>query len=224
MSFGLVTEGITDQEVISNILYGYFNDPDLLINELQPLRDETDKKKSSNFGGWGNLIEYCKSDVFKYAFQTTNYVVIQIDTDICEEYEISKKEAGKDLTPKELIDKVTEMFVKHIGKDFYEKNKQRIIFAVAVHTIECWLLPLYYNNNKQSKTVGCLETLNQELSKKEGFTIDKNKKNLDYYREISKPFNKRKNLNLYYKKNPSFEVFINNLDVLQFENKLQDVQ
>ena len=101
-SFGLITEGITDQEIISNILYGYFENTDLIINELQPLKDETDKKKSSNFGGWGNLIEYCQSEVFRYAFQTTDYVIIQIDTDICEEYNVSKKENGLDLSPEDI--------------------------------------------------------------------------------------------------------------------------
>ena len=48
--FGLVSEGITDQEVISNILYGFYNNPDIIINELQPLRDETDNKKYRNSG------------------------------------------------------------------------------------------------------------------------------------------------------------------------------
>lgn len=60
-TFGLITEGITDQEVITNILFGYYDNPDLDITELQPLKDETDSKKSANFGGWGNLLEYCKS-------------------------------------------------------------------------------------------------------------------------------------------------------------------
>ena len=117
-SFGLITEGITDQEIISNILYGYFENTDLIINELQPLKDETDKKKSSNFGGWGNLIEYCQSEVFRYAFQTTDYVIIQIDTDICEEYNVSKKENGLDLSPEELIKNVKKNLLKSLEKIF----------------------------------------------------------------------------------------------------------
>ncbi len=213
INFGLVTEGITDQEVISNILFGYYSNPDILITELQPLRDETDKNKSTNFGGWGNLIEYCKSDVFKYAFQTTKYIIIQIDTDICEEYHISKKENGKELTPQELILKVTEKFIEVIGYDFYHNYQHRIIFAISVHSIECWLLPIYFDDNKRSKTVNCLQTLNQAL-KKQGFTIDKNNKNVDYYREISDIFIKRKKLDKYYPYNPSFEVFIKKLDEL----------
>ena len=112
MTIGLVTEGISDQIIISNILYGYFNDDDLLINELQPLRDETDKNKSSNYGGWGNLIEYCKSEVFKTSFQLLEYVVIQIDTDICESYNISKKENGVDLSVEKLVESLKNNFSK----------------------------------------------------------------------------------------------------------------
>jgi hypothetical protein len=190
ISFGLITEGITDQEVISNILFGYFDNPDLVITELQPLRDETDRNKSQNFGGWGNLIEYCKSEVFKYAFQTIDYLIVQIDTDVCEDYGISKKEKGKDLTPEQLITKVIEKFITILGQDFYEKLKSRIIFAIAVHSIECWLLPIYYTDKKREKIVGCLDALNRELVKKEKFTIDKKNKNLDYYRFISQIFAK----------------------------------
>jgi len=86
IKFGLVTEGVTDQEVISNILCGFYNNPDLFISELQPLRDETDKPPEDMYGGWGNLIEYCKSDQFKEAFQAIDYIIIQVDTDVCEEY------------------------------------------------------------------------------------------------------------------------------------------
>ncbi len=210
IDFGLVTEGITDQEVISNILYGYYNNPDILITELQPIRDETDRKKAENFGGWGNLIEYCGSAVFKHAFQTINYIIIQIDTDVCEDYNISKRENGKDLTPEQLILKVKERFVEVIGSDFYNKFEQRIIFAISVHSIECWLLPIYYTDKRKGKTVNCLQTLNQVLKRK-GFTIDKNNKNLDYYADIANVFIKKKNLNKYYRHNPSFAIFIRNL-------------
>lgn len=212
-SFWFFTEGITDQEIISNILFGYFENPNLIINELQPLRDETDRNKSSYFGGWGNLIEYCKSEIFKYAFQSVDYVIIQIDTDVCEDYHISKRENGKELNPEQLIEKVINIFIEIIGNDFYKLIEQRIIFAVSVHSIECWLLPVYYTDSKKSKTVNCLQTLNQALQKK-GFTIDKNNKNFEYYREISEVFIKKKKLNQYYSQNPSFEIFIKNLDFL----------
>ncbi len=196
INFGLVTEGITDQEVISNILFGYYNNPNILINELQPIRDETDRNKATNYGGWGNLIEYCKSDIFKYAFQTTNYIIIQVDTDVCEDYNVSKKENGNDLTPEQLVLKVKEKFIEIIGVDFYNNLEQRIIFAISVHSIECWLLPIYYTDNKKSKMVNCLQTLNQALNKK-GFTIDKDNKNIEYYTDISNVYIKLTCFNLF---------------------------
>ncbi len=218
-TFGLITEGITDQEVITNILFGYYDNPDLDITELQPLKDETDSKKSANFGGWGNLLEYCKSKKFREAFQAISYIIIQIDTDICEEYGVPKNEAGKTLSPEELVSKVTEKFIAQIGIDFYEKVAERIIFAVSVHSIECWLLPIYFPNDKakKGKTVNCLDTLNLALSKKESFTIDKSHKNFDYYAKISTIFSKNKELKKYYPHNPSFAIFIQKLDDLQIQ-------
>ena len=72
-TFGLITEGKTDQIVIDNILAGYFNSRDIDINELQPLRDETDKNRSETFGGWYRVFEYCRSIRFKEAFQFNDY-------------------------------------------------------------------------------------------------------------------------------------------------------
>lgn len=212
MKIGLVTEGITDQEIISNILYGYFDNDDILINELQPLRDETDKNKAENIGGWGNLIEYCKSEVFKQSFQIIDLLILQVDTDICEEYGVQKKENGIDLTPEQLVEKVKLKFIEIIGEDFYSIFSNQIIFAISMHSIECWLLPIYYSNNKKSKMVSCLGTLNLKLNTVEGFTIDGNNKNFNYYEKISKIYSKRKKLISYYKLNPSFKIFIDDLE------------
>ena len=92
--FGLITEGKTDQIIIENILSGYFNDPDIVINWLLPLRDETDKHRIENYSNWYKVFEYCQSDKFKESFQFNDYVIVQIDTDVSEEkhYDIPKYE------------------------------------------------------------------------------------------------------------------------------------
>lgn len=150
--FGLITEGITDQIVIDNILAGYFNTSDIDVNELQPLRDETDQNRVENFGGWYRVFEYCRSSKFKQAFQFNNYIIVQIDTDRSEDthYDVPQHENGKAVSPEQLIEKVIEKFKGLIGERFYEQYKDRIIFAIAVHSIECWLLPLYDSNKKKS--------------------------------------------------------------------------
>jgi len=75
--FGLITEGITDQIVIENILCGFYRDYDDLDEEISPLeppRDETDMKQAySEFGtGWSAIFNYlsetrCCEDKLKKA-------------------------------------------------------------------------------------------------------------------------------------------------------------
>jgi hypothetical protein len=213
-NFGLITEGITDQIVIENILVGYFDNPDLVINPLQPLRDETDKSRMANYGGWTLVFEHCTSEKFKDAFAFNDYVIIQIDTDTCDEkgYGIDKNElgTGREFLPNELIEEVRQKLKELIGIDFYDEYAERIIFAIAVHSTECWLLPLYYNDQNKAKFKGCLETLNRKLSRQEGFTISA--KDTDYYEFVSRKYCKQKVLLKKYSDNPSLKIFIEEIE------------
>ncbi len=221
ITFGLVAEGITDQIVIEQILYGFFNNPDIEVNPLQPERDATDQDLATTSGNWHKVFEYCKSDFFKEAFyQDELYIIIQIDTDvffgdsISKEYEIPTRDVdNNELEPDALIEKVIEKFVDVIGEDFFEKYRDRIIFAIAVRQTECWLLPLYYTDKKKSKTESCLSTLNRALIKKEGFTIDA--KATEYYRKIVKPYGKHKTIKKHGDDNPSLKIFLENLEEKQ---------
>lgn len=217
ISFGLVTEGITDQEVISNILFGYFKEKNIPVNPLQPIRDETDKSRQGNFGGWFKVIEYCKSEYFSQAFQSCDYIIIQLDTDVCEEYGICKMESGVPLPPDGLVQNVIDHIISEIGTSLYDKIKNRLLFAISVHMIECWLLPLYYSDNKREKTTGCINTLNRELNKIHNFYIDPSNKIFKIYQEISQPLKKNKTLKKVSNHNPSFRIFINHLDNMNIQ-------
>ena len=210
ISFGLITEGLTEQIVIENILAGSFNNPDLDIRPLQPERDKKDENKFKGYGSWSQVFAYCRLIDFQESFQFNDYIIIQIDTDVSQEYGIPQQDENGEFTPEKLIEKVIEKFKEEIiGEDFYGKYQQRIIWAISVHFIECWLLPLYYTyKNKKSKFKSCLDTLNQELTKKHKFTIDANAKNPEYYREISKPYRKHRVLMKHYAENPSLKNFI----------------
>jgi len=216
-TFAGITEGITDQIVIKNILAGYFS-PDITITWLQPLEDETDENRSKNIGGWSLVFKYCESEEFREAFQSNQYVIIQIDTDVLitahvsEEYRIQSQDQDGKFSAEKIIEIVTQKFESTIGKEFYREYQNRIILAIAVHSTECWLLPLYYSDNRQGKLINCLDTLNQELKRKEGYTVDPNSKNTDYYRKISSKYNKKKELPKYYPKNPSFKCFIEEIE------------
>lgn len=210
-SFGLITEGPTDQIVIENILSGYFDNPDIDFRPFLPLRDETDKNRIENYGGWTRVFEYCGSSKFQEAFQFVDYIIVQIDTDTSEEkgYDIPKIEDGKELSIEEIIEKVCEKLRNLIGAEFYDEFSEKIIFAISVHCLECWLLPLYYTDKKKAKYKNCLDTLNQAL-RKEGFTIDA--KTAEYYDSISRKYLKHKTLMSKYKNNPSLKIFVEEVE------------
>ena len=63
-NFGLITEGLTDQIVIENILRGYFKNPDLDIRPLQLERDKDDENKFTGYGSWSQVFAYCRSRDF----------------------------------------------------------------------------------------------------------------------------------------------------------------
>ena len=206
ISFGLITEGLSDQIVIENILAGYFNNPDLNIRPLQPERDKDDENKFTGYGSWSQVFAYCRLRDFQESFKINDYIIIQIDTDTSQEYGIPEQDENGEFTPEQLIEKVIAKFKQEIGEDFYSKFQQRIIWAISVHSIECWLLPLYYKDNRRSNFKNCLGALNMQLGKKDGFTIHAKKP--EYYRKISKQYSKHKTLMDCYQHNPSLESFV----------------
>lgn len=209
--FGLVTEGITDQVVIRSILNGYFHEmEELVITERQPQVDVTDRARATNSGGWGNLVHYCQSDDFRESFQFIRYIIIHIDTDQCDTYGVSRRDSSGELSVSALVEKTTKKIVEWIGEEFYSLVRDRVIFAISVHEIECWLLPIYFTDRKREKTVGCIGTLNQVLPKREGFSI--HAKEYRYYEIMSRPFLKQKELDKLYPHNPSFALFVQQLE------------
>lgn len=207
-SFRLITEGVTDQVTLEIILSIFYNDPDIDVERLQPPGDETDRYKQTDYGGWGMIFKYLKSIEFKEAGDYTDYFIIQIDTDVSQEFDIPHREKGCDLSPDEIIKRVKEKLISLMDKMFYDDYKEKMIFAICVHSIECWFLPLYYSDNRKSKTGNCLETLNRKLKSQEGFFIGPKNKNSRYYEKISRKFQNKKKLHKMSSQNPSFNIFI----------------
>jgi hypothetical protein len=110
-----------------------------------------------------------------------------------------------------------------IGAEVYARHKDRFLFAVAVHGIECWLLPLFFPNKKSAqaaKIAGCLATVNEELRKKNLPLLAKGpkgneSKDPDAYRDASKPYRKRTKLLESCKRNPSLQVFVEQVEALR---------
>jgi len=212
--FGLITEGITDQIVLENILCGYYNDYEDLDEEifaLEPPRDETDMKQAhSEFGmGWTAIFSYLSEKRFRDDVLNSEYVIIQIDTDIAEYFNcsINQNQRIEEIivcAMQKMIDKIDEK------EKFYEEYKDKIIFAISVHSLECWILPLF-KDMKKEEILNCANKLNasmRKLSKKLQLDTRKNYKNYD---KLTQDFLKYKELIKIKSKNKSFQIFINSL-------------
>ncbi|MEB3190769.1 MAG: hypothetical protein VKL42_10550 [Snowella sp.] len=196
---------------IKSILSGYFGESNLVLNMIRP--------KKGQPGGWTEVFKYCKSSEFEEAFEANDYIIIQIDTDVSNQkgYQVSPlDENGNLLDTKEFIAKVKEKLISLIGKYFYRKNAERIIFAIAVHSIECWLLPLYVEENKKSAIDSCFEKLAEAISKaSEKSPSKKLAKKSKYYQKVSLPYSRKEILLNHYSLNPSFKIFIEELEAIK---------
>ncbi len=209
-SFALIAEGPSDHVVLKYFLAAYFQDPNIVANPVQP-------SSALIPGGWTEVLRCCSSPRIEAALVDNDFIVIQIDTDVCEDvgFDVPRRNvAGVELAPDELADAVTTFLISRFLPGVYEKFADRIIFAVCVDSIECWLLPLYYNDGRRSKTTHCLGSLNQQLSIQEQFSIDQANKQTIYYEKImrKKKCGKRKTLEGIAADNPSLTRFIRVLD------------
>ncbi|MDD4854675.1 MAG: hypothetical protein PHQ22_06155 [Sulfuricurvum sp.] len=214
LKFGLACEGATDQAVIENILCGFYNDKNLRqeIKAFQPLFDETQQKQlEGEFGGWEILLKFISTKRFRQEVINNHYMIIQIDTDISEHKNFGVSQ--NNLSIEELIGNVKERLIAQIdsNKPFYELYQEKIIFAISVHSLECWILPLY-KDIKSEKITGCLETLQRESK-----SIQVTKEYKNYY-DLSRPLLKNKKLLQIATKNSSLQIFINCLPDLQTDS------
>jgi hypothetical protein len=198
--FGVISEGDTDYVVLENILIGYFEkDVTAYINQLQPPRGKS--------GGWSRVLKYCGSLDFKNDFIDNDFMLIQIDTDKSFEapFDVLHEDIKGKLSIESLIESVKERFTAlfklSFGDTFYQEHAHRILFAITVHSTECWLLPLYFNDEKDKSEIrGCYEKLNKKVKNLQ--------KTFVFYDKMSTDFSFPKKLNKAYNENPSFKIFM----------------
>jgi hypothetical protein len=217
--FGLACEGVTDQITIENILCGYFPpypDLDSEIEYFQPQFDETDQKQKQSEGaggGWTRLFSYLRSTRFRDDALNTQFIVVQIDTDISGEkgfdvptFDPNNQEIDTFIIA--VIERLIE-FIEEGETDFYKNHSDKIIFCICVHSIECWLYA-YYNKKslKKPKITGCHKALSFSL-------LGENKsleKDYSTYNKYSSALSTPKNLDIAIKKDPSLQFFIRRLE------------
>ena len=201
MKFGIIGEGNTDQVVLDKILQGYFSDTALETNWLQPLPGTT--------GNWDFVCRYLASDKLEEAYNSVDFVIVQVDSDVFLKGDVKNKLAVdfKGLTSEETVNEIRKFLVSQIADRTFQKLKDLIAFAVAVNCIECWLVPAYCEDTSAIEFVSddCLATLRPHLMAKHGFALTS--KVRERYIEIGKAFLVKEDLTKFSKGNSSFASF-----------------
>lgn len=171
MKFALITEGVSEHRIIKHIISKYFKDREPDINQVQP---KLVNDKQNDPGGWDEVLKYCQREELADIFIENDFLVIQIDTDQSQHNpfnishtridEISGNQINKSL--EELYNDIKAKIQSLIDPVILDKYADRIFYAICTHTIECWLLPIYYTNSHKTDFSTCIGSLNTQLGKK----------------------------------------------------------
>lgn len=209
--FAIVSEGVTDYAVLKNILIGWFKDQatEPFLKPYQP--DPTAEGESAwqQFGNWENVLRYLREKRYQDALEYADYLIVQIDTDQSEHpnFGVPQQESGRSLEPAELVARVGGRLLEIIGPDDAAFYGDRIILAVCVREVECWLLPLW-DSGKAAKCEGCSSAVDYALHKADEAPLNKNPRR---YEAASKDYRKRKTLLEKGPQNPSLAIFLEEL-------------
>lgn len=223
-SFAIICEGISENLSLHAIIEK-MRQTDSYFADIQPRTEVTHSHTvQEGSGGWTEVLSHCNTDVFRRALQNNDYLVVQVDTDRCDESTFGIKKTDENNQPRpmdEIYDDIISRLLQDVDKEFYEANKERIIFAICFDEIECWFLPLFYSDKRACATTGCISKINQELSKdKSGYYIPEKGKNgpnaRSTYQFIFKKI-KRKEIPNIAKHNYGFQKFVEQMDAIKEE-------
>jgi hypothetical protein len=218
MLFGLACEGPTDQITIKNILCGYFKNSNLDAQDIKLLQPPFDKSDQTQIGGgWTVLLKhYLPTERFREDVFNSQFFVIQVDTDVSDKkgFDVSQVDGNNQpLAPKTLISHVINRLIAIIDSGesgFYQQYAKRIIFAISVHSLECWLYAHYSQQLlSEPKITDCYKALSDQLFPQ---PIGKNR---SCYDKLSKDFLERINIDAVAAKDPSFRIFIQSLAAIE---------
>lgn len=219
MNIALITEGASELSVIKHIVSRYVG-PSICLNVIQP---EMNGYIQAGCGGWNEVLKSCeKEENIKNALIENDYVIIQIDTDMSatSPFSVISYEGCRYCGDDELWRRVKDRIISSIP-DIVDISK--IILAICINEIECWLLPIYYSCQKKCKTSNCLDLLNRELDKKNIHVItEKNSYNAQRtYSKILRNINRPLEIANCSQHNYGFKMLIEQLDTVKEECQTQ---
>jgi len=214
--FALVTEGVTDHAIIKNILIGYFKEQ----REPDVYRELPNPQAKNRHGGWTLVIQYLKEKKFRQALQMNRYIIVQVDTDVAEDagFDVPKQGPDGPISMDRFIADVIDRLKFEIGSDDWAAYGEQFIFAIGVEQLDCWLLPLWFADAKGKQIANCTtrlggcQKLREKLTTKNYHWITHDKKDYLSYDIASRDYRKRDILLIQGRRNPSLNVFLNDLD------------
>ena len=217
-SVALICEGASEIKMLNYIICRYLGD-EVDVNAIQPTL--TLKGKQDTEGGWLEVLNHCNDEVVNNVFAANDYLVIQIDTDACSQvnydvdiYDDNHKKVADEI----LYERVKNRLLMNVSNSVQERYKDKILFAICINETECWLLPLYYENDakKRCATTNCIYILNQRLQT-EGVGIPEKAKNtpeaIQVYNKVLKNL-KKKDVPRIAQYNYGFQKFVEQMDGL----------
>ena len=220
-SIALIFEGASEVKMLTYIVTRYLGD-EIVVNAIQPAL--TQKGRQASEGGWLEVLNHCNDDTINAVFATNDYLVIQIDTDTCAQvnydvniYDENNRKVGDSV----LYERVRSRLLKDLSAEIQTKYADRIVFAICINEKECWLLPLYYENDakKRCATTNCIYILNQRLQT-EGLSIPDKAKNtpeaIQAYNKVLKNL-KKKDIPRIAQYNYGFQKFVEQMDGIKFQ-------
>ena len=158
------------------------------------------------------MVRYLRERSYRQALQLHRYVVIQIDTDIAHDLGVTRPDG---LTDEQFIERVVAKLCACIAPEDLAAVRPRLLFAIGLDEIECWLLPLVFDRSEKKfleKATGCLEAINHRLrtSKEVPLSTQANGKDPRRYDRVSAPLRQQKKLENA-ATNPGFVRFLEEL-------------
>ena len=208
-TFALITEGITDQAILENILHGLTNGT-AITHAISPQRDATDNSRVAlgTFSNWELVLEHVSSNTMLEALQTSDFIVVQMDTDQCEHqnFNVPLAANGHLKTITQLVSDCTNKIKSLLPPNFPISELHRLLFALPILSSECWLIGLFKNQYIHTeKTANKCEVRLANILHKKNNSLQKD---YDTYLQLSKQFRKKKTLATIANSVPCLQVFV----------------
>lgn len=217
MQIGLIAEGASELCILKHILGRYLG-TEHDLNEIQPRTDATGTQIVP--GGWDRVIKTFEyENTVKEALLENNYVLIQIDTDYAQTAPFSVNildDNGQCCPPEVIHQRVKDRILSHIP-GLTDEARSRILLAICINEIECWLLPIFYNDNKRCHINRCVDLLNHRLrmEKIDSIVEKNNAKARNTYDTILRKLKKAKDIEACSQYNFGFHFLIEQLKVVK---------